>query len=393
MPNQIDSNGLQIKTLDEIVGAIVTALQIIYGVDINVSQNSPDGQLIGIFAQVVVDQLELLVDIFNTFGIQSSYGEILDQRVALNGLARKQGTFTIQDVDVTVDRAITLPGLDADINNPDGTGFTVADEAGNQFILAATQVIVAPGTFTFSFRAKIIGAVETTPNTITNQITVTLGVTAVNNPSPATSVGENEETDAQLKIRHDQSFNLAATGPADAIEAAIRAIPLVTDAFVPENDTSSDADGVPAHGIWVIAENGADLDIGKAIYAKKIPGCAMRGAVSVTVDRPNGTTFIAKFDRPILEDLYIKLTIIPRVAGVTFDTTLLKTQLAAALSYRLNQTATIGEVIVAMLQLAPLGICTTLGVSDDGVTYVDVLDPTDFQHKFVTDPARIDITA
>lgn len=74
MPNQIDSNGLQIKTLDEIVGAIVTALQIIYGVDINVSQNSPDGQLIGIFAQVVVDQLELLVDIFNTFGINPPTG-------------------------------------------------------------------------------------------------------------------------------------------------------------------------------------------------------------------------------------------------------------------------------------------------------------------------------
>lgn len=392
MPNQIDSTGLQVKTVDEVIGSLVAGFFEIYGLGVNVSQNSPDGQLIGIFAQVVVDQLELLVDIFNTFGIQTSYGQVLDQRVALNGLARKQGTFTIQDVEITVDRAITLPGLDADINNPDGSGFTVADNAGNQFILAATQVIASPGVYTFAFRAKEIGAVETIQNTITNQITVTLGVTNVNNPDAVTSIGENEETDAELKIRHDKSFNLAATGPADAIEAAIQALPLVTDAFVAENDTGSDSEGVPAHGIWTIVENGNDSDIGQAIYSKKVPGCAMKGSVSVTVSRPNGTTFIAKFDRPILENLFIRFTIIPRVTGISFDTTLLKTQLAAALKYRLNQSATIGEVIVAMLQLAPQGILTTVNVSDDGSTWVDILAPTDFQHKFVTDSSRITIT-
>ena len=161
---------------------------------------------------------------------------------------------------------------------------------------------------------------------------------------------------------------------------------------MPENDTSSDADGVPAHGIWVIAENGADLDIGKAIHAKKIP-VRHAGRQSVTVDRPNGTTFIAKFRPPDPEDLYIKLTIIPLVAGVTFDTTPLKTQLAAPFPIGLNQTATIGEVIVAMLQLAPSGSAPPCSVPMTASPMWTSWTRRTFNTSSVTDPARIDITA
>ena len=391
MPNQLDSAGLQIKTADEILDTLIAGLQLIYGADINVSQNSPDGQLVNIFAQVVLDQLELLVQIYNSFAVENAFGVILDQRVALNGISRRPGTYTLQDVLVTVDRAITLPGLDADINNPDGVGFTVQDDAGTQFILAATHVFVVAGSATLSFRAKAIGQVETTPNTITNQVTTTLGVTSVNNPGDATSVGENEETDLALKIRRDRSFFLAATGPGDAVEAAILAVPLVTDAYVAENDTSGTVSGVPARSIWCIAEGGDDADVGQAIYSKKAPGCGMRGAVSAVITRPNGSTFTALFDRPILQNLYVRFSILPRATGITFDNTLIKTQLAAALVYKLGGTPNIGDVVVAMLTIAPQGILTDVQVSKNGTDWFDIVQPDTFQNKYVAAVARITI--
>lgn len=392
MPDQITSAGLEVKSYEEIVSDIIAGLQAIYGFDINVAQNSPDGQLINIFAQAASDLREVLVQVYNSFGIETAFGKLLDQRLALNGIARKEGTYTFTDIAITIDRALNLVGLDAEINNPDGIGFTVADAEGNQFILAASQTIVAPGIFTYSFRAKEIGAIETTPNTIVNPVTIVLGVTAINNPDPVTTQGDNEETDLELRIRHAQSFLLAATGPADSVLASILALDNVTDAYVAENVTNGTVDTVPAHAIWVIAEGGAEADIGLAIYSKKAPGCGMKGAITVEVPRPNGMTFPALFDRPLDEDLWIEFTIVPRNAGVIFDTDVLKQALFEALHYRIAQQATAGDIVVAMLTIAPDGILTDIGVSDDDVTYEQILQTTDVQHKFVLDVARIDIT-
>lgn len=393
MPDQLTSAGLQVKTLQEIIDDVTANLQSVYGTDINAAQNSPDGQMINIYAQAASDLRELLLVVYNSFAITNAYGTILDQRLALNGIFRREGSFTTTNVEIVTDRAMTLAGLDAAINDADGVGFTIADDAGNQFILAETQIIPSGGIYTFVFRAKAIGVVETIPNTITNQVTVVLGVTGVNNPDVAILVGVSEETDIELKLRHARSFSLAATGPVDAIQAALTAISSVTDSYVPENTSNAEVDDVPAHSIWPIVEGGSGEEIGLAIYSKKSPGCGMKGSETQTVDRPNGDTFTARFDRPIYEDLYIEFTIIPRVEGISFDTDLLKTQLASALSYKLAQSASIGDIVVAMLEISPLGVLTDVGVSNDGITFTDILDPSTFQHKFSVSPTRIEISA
>lgn len=392
MPNQLDSNGLEVKTVTEITDELIAGFQAIYGSGINVDSNSPDGQLLNIFAQAVVDQLELLVQVYGSFDPASVFGVLCDQRFALNGLARHAGTYTIQPVEVTVDRALTLIGLDELETDPSAQVFTVEDDAGNRFFLQTNHVFSGAGPETLDFRAEEIGQVQTTPNTITNVVTVTLGVTGVNNPDPATTAGENEETDAEFKIRHGRSFSLAAVGPADSVEAAIIAITTVSDAFVAENNTDAEVDDVPAHSIWCIVDGGEPGEIAQAIYTKKIPGCGMKGDETWDVNRPNGTTFQAKFDRPIQEDLYIKLTLVPKRAGVTFDTDLIKAALVEALTFKIAQSSDIGGIVVAMLTIAPDGICSVLGVSDDGIDYVDILETSTFQHKFVLAVGRIDLT-
>jgi nitrate reductase NapAB chaperone NapD len=391
MPNQITAAGLQVKTNTEIIADIKAALRLIYGADINLEQNSPDGQLVNIFGQAATDQLEMLLALYNSFSVANSFGILLDQRVALNGLTRRPGTYTMQDVTVTVDRALTLAGLDDDLNSPEGEGYTIEDDAGNKFILAATHVFVGAGSASLSFRAKAIGQVETTPNTITNQTTVVLGVTNLNNPDPADEIGENEETDAALKIRHAKSFMLAAEGAVDAIQAALLTVEDVVDALVVENDTDSPVDDIPAYSIWAIVDGGSDEDVGTAIYSKKMPGCGQKGGEEYVVIRPNGTSFTAKFDRALDENLYIRFSILPRSPGATFDDDAIKLALVNALVYRLNQSATIGDVVIAMLTIAPEGILTDVEVSDDGVSWFDILEPTTFQHKFVTAVGRITI--
>lgn len=391
MPNQITAAGLQVKSVSEIITDLAAKLRDVYGPDINLDQNSPDGQLLNIFAQAQADNLELAVLVYASFALESAFGSSLDRLVALNGIARKAGSYTILPVDITVDRAVTLQGLDGDAANPNGAGFTISDGAGNQYILLNSHAFSIAGSASLAFRAKNVGLVQAALNTVVNQVTITLGVTVVNNSAVASVVGENEESDAELKIRHAKSLQLGAVGPSDAIESALLSTPGVTDAFVPENDTASTANGITARSIWAIVEGGVDLDVATAIYTKKAPGVGMVGGTTINVPRPDGSNFAAKFDRPISEPLYIKFSLLPKTTSAVFDNTSIKAQLATAISYKLNQQATIGDVYAALAIITPQGIPTAVGVSTDGITYYDNVVPATYQKKFTVSVANISI--
>jgi len=244
-----------------------------------------------------------------------------------------------------------------------------------------------------AFRAVEIGAVDVLQNTITNIVTITLGVTAVNNPTAATSIGLNEETDAHLKARRARSFQLPASGPAEAVLAALLEVDGVTDAYVAENTTAAPVDGIAAHSIWAIVENGADADVAEAIYLKKSAGCGMTGGETVTVARPNGQSIDILFDRPVEDDLYIEFTLQGKVSGLTFDEDYIKEQLVATLAYTLGQQATAQDVISALIAIEPQALFTLVGVSDDGMTYAEILPTTTVQHKWVLDVANVTINA
>ena len=151
MADSLDATGLVVKTLNEIVADLETGLRGIYGSDINLDQNSPDGQLVNIFAQAAVDIRELAQQIYNSFDPDLAIGRILDQRVVINNIERQGGTYTVQPIDIVVDRTVSLTGLDANYNDPDGTGYTVQDDEGNQFILIDSVELTA-GSYTKNFR-------------------------------------------------------------------------------------------------------------------------------------------------------------------------------------------------------------------------------------------------
>ena len=389
MPNSLSPFGLTVDKLNEIIANLTLGMQQIYGTDINVDPNSPDGQLINIFAQAVADLNQLLVDVYNGFAVDSAYGSILDQRVALNGIARRQGTFTTTPVLVTATQALTLPGLD----QTTVPAFTVADNAGNKYQLMTSHTFSGAGSSSLTFQAVVIGQVEVLANTITNIVTATLGISTVNNPTiSGTSLGVDEETDAQLKVRHAQSFALASTGPADAVSAALLAIPDVTDAYVVENTKDTTVNTVPPHAIWCIVTGGTAAEIAQAIYAKKGIGCDMKGSQSLTIARPNGTSFTALWDDSIAQNLYIRFTINGFVSGTPFDTTLIATELAAALAYKLGQSPNVGDIVVAMQKIAPNGYLTDIGVSKDNISFFDVVSPDDPQHYFQVFAANIAVS-
>lgn len=469
MPNAITSTGLTVESQAEIIAALTAGYTTIYGSDINLDSNTPDGQMMNIYATALEDNLELLTTVYNQFSLQNAFGVQVDNLIALNGLQRQAGTSTVTYVQVTVTQAVTLPGQDVLIANPSANVATVSDNAGNQYQLELSHAFAGAGTATLAFVSVNIGQVLVLANTINIIATPLTGWSTANNPSfttttpgtvtsgspiitgiastsgmtsgmtltdadsffpagtrvlsvdsssqitatsnatggapstenitvatPLTDQGVNEETDVQCKIRQGKSFSLAATGPADTIRAQLLNTPGVSDAFVPENDTASDVDGVPAHGIWVIvnAPGVADSTIAQVIYSKKTIGCAQKltSGQSYSITRPAGNIFTAYWDNAVGEVLYIAFKILPINGVDTFNTSQLAQSLATALIYKLNQSAYIGDTIRAMQVIAPNGYLQNVFVGVSPSPALQTVTPATFINYFTVDAVNITIT-
>lgn len=408
MPDSVGVNGLQVQTSAELIsdlingfldptsGNYIPGFDAIYGADVNVDSNSPDGQMIGLFAQMNVDLRELLVQVNNSFDPDQAQGILLDQRVAINNITRIGGTYTIQPIDITVSTTVTLQGLDSNFSNPNGTGYTVQDDSGNQFILGATVTITA-GLNTLDFRAQQIGAVSVPVDTITNPVTIVPGVTSINNSSSAITVGVNEETDAQLRIRRASSVANATTGYLNGLLGVVETLPGVTEAVLYENDTgSTDANGIPAHSIWLIVAGGSSADIANAIYNRKSFGCGMKGSISVPIVTASGAIFNALYDVPTAENLYIKFTIQTTVPGFIFSLSAIEDAMVANLIYGIGQAAETSALtaaaVAAIQSQGGGGVPLLMQVSNDNATWTDYLAPTGINYQWTLDPAHFTIT-
>ena len=393
----INQNGLTIDSLQEIITFLEDGYREIYGNDIILDSNTPDGQLINIQAQFYRDLLEVLNQIYTGFDIDQAIGVVLDQRVSLLGIQRQGATFTQQQIEITVDNSVTLEGLDEAANDIDGTGYTVADNTGTEFILLDTFNAPSAGTYNLTFRAKELGSITTTPNTITNPITEVLEVTNIDNPSGALEVGVNGELDSELKIRAKKSTANRSTGFIDGLTGLLLTTTGVTDVKVYENNTDvTDANGIPSHSIWVICEGGANTDIANVIYNTINAGCGMKGNLTIDIVTINGSIFVAKFDRPTSKNLYIKFEIKATIAGQTFDEDGIKDYIVNNLDFSIGDSANTSLITTITQE----GINTTGGggvalnveISDDGISYVDFLEVATLDEKWIVDNARIDIT-
>lgn len=306
MPNKLDATGLTTATQAELYTNLSTAYYAIYGSDSNLASNSPDGQWLNLIIQIVLDLQDLLAQIYNMFDPDNAIGVVLDQRVAINGIQRQPGTFTVTNITLVVSQSINLYGLDQDVQ----AIYTVSDNAGNKWELQTTQLGVSAGSHVYSFQAAEPGAVLTVPNTITVPVTIVLGVVSINNPTVYTTLGINEESDAALKVRRQLSVSLASQGYLKGLLAALENISGVTSAFVYENNTNAtNVDGVPGHSIWVIvAGTAAPVDIATAIYQKRNAGCGMFGTQNYTIIQVDGSSFIVSWDDVIPQTLFIAFT-------------------------------------------------------------------------------------
>lgn len=404
----VTPNGLEVMTYDNILQFEQDLLNAIYAQDgetINFDSETPDGQATNIAAQLGTDVRELAQGVYNSFDPDKCSGSVQDSRYALNYLFRKGGTFTVQNIDVTVNKTVSLQGLDGSYNDVNAASYTVSDDAGNLWYLMDSVTLTA-GTTSLPFRSQNYGSYTPVIGTITNQVTKVLGVITVNNSVAPTTLGVEQETDLQFRLRRNRSTSVRGQNSNDAMLGQILELDGVSDANtfvnIPGNDDYNE--NLPDYSVWVIVEGGANSDIANVIYQNStgLPMYAYENdqvtpaIVPVEVDVPSvgGQVFNVKFNRANPVPLYIKFTYqVAEFSTGVYNEDGIKEEIFKNLTYGLGEAAETSKVTNAasnaILANGGGGYALNVEISLDGTTWTDYIPSASIQDKFVVDTTRI----
>lgn len=277
----------------------------------NIDPSTPDGLKIAHDSEVFGALDETLQQAYNSKDPSKASAYDLDIISALTGTTRSEGTRS------TITGAV-LSGVPTTTTVPAGTRFKSAT-TGSVWTLDQTWTLDSTGKATVSLSAVNVGPVQADANTVTMIVDTVGGLTAVNNPSPAT-MGTGVESDSSLRVKRATAVGRPGNNQIDSMLGELYAVDGVRRVKVYENDTNSasvsedNPFGLPAHSIAPVIDGGIDMNVALAIYMKKNPGVLLFQAgtpVAVNVTSPTypDNVKLIRFSRPIYVDVVMNVVI------------------------------------------------------------------------------------
>lgn len=288
--------GITAPTYDQILTALKTEFQTIYGADAYLEPDSQDGQLLAVFALALSDTNAAIIAAYNQFSPATSQGEGLSSMVRINGLQRLAASNSTATVRLVGQAGTVISG-------------GIVSDGSYKWSLPASVVIPVSGQIDVLATCQTQGAIVAAPNTINQISTPTRGWQTVANPAAAT-VGAPVETDAALRVRQAASTSLPALSVLSSIISSVANISGVRAWAAYENDTSAtDSNGVPAHCISLVVDGGDVAAIAAAIARHKTPGTGTYGSTSAIVTDSSGMSTTIRFYRPTVAAIAVRVAV------------------------------------------------------------------------------------
>ena len=388
MSLQFTLDGVTIETFDEIYDSLATQLKAIYGSDINLDQDTPDGQRLGIIAKLVLDGQSFGQLLYSQLDVDFSFGTFQDVICKIAGVYRNPATLSQVDLTVTTDRDLTIEA-----------GYIVEDTNGQRWQTQSNSSLTT-GANTVTVFSQDFGPIEAAIGTVTTPITIVLGVISITNPAAAT-VGVDEETDEDLRIKRNRSLENPAYSTVGAIAAKLFNLSGVTDLQIYENATNTfDATlSLNGHSIWAVIEGGEVADIAEVFAKNKTGGTGLKGSVTGTyienITKPDGSTLGIPhnyfFDRPSTTELYVRLDATRRNPTQAIDTDLIKQKISQS-TFNIADDADASLLYAEGYKAGDNFVLYNLEVSDDNTVWVDTKIDGGFDSKFNINVANVTVT-
>lgn len=358
---QLTDAGLQIATLADILDQVRTAWRKIFGASVDVSDTSPDGQFIGVFAEPAALANELLEVIVSSWDPDAATGALLRALCKLTGTSPLPASFsavtlTLTGTPTTLVSAGALSSTKSTgqqwVHQEDGTIVALAAWApttayatgdrranGDNAYVCITPGVsassggpttedadVTDGSAHWQFLGEGTGAVDVLARATTigpvvavaGDITLTDGSVGgwdgVINLLDAT-LGRNAMSDPELRVLRQLELAQPGTSPADAIRAALLLVgqgtsnPVTAATVFMNKGDVTDADGVPPHSIEALVHGGEDQDIFNALLANVAAGIRTFGMVIGTAIDSEGAAQPEAFSRPAEILIYVAVTL------------------------------------------------------------------------------------
>ena len=355
----VDATGIHAPTFTDIQAFLIGQFQAIYGSDIVVSNDSQDGQMIGVFALAVSDCNAACIAVYNSFSPSTAQGVGLSSNVKLNGISRRVPTHSQAD--------LLLVGQTGKII----TNGIVKDTPGNNWALPPSVTFPPTGEITVTATCQTPGAVTAPPGDISRIATVTQGWQTAVNPIAATP-GAPVELDPELRERQSKSTALPAQTVLDGILGAVLQLPGVVAGKSYENDTDTDytvtvppvgVDPLPPHSIALVIQGGDSVQVCQTILLKKTPGCFTYGNTRETVPDIYGLPHDIGYFIPTQVPIGVAISLKAKTGYSTLVAEAIQNTMAAFIKALGS-----GEDVIFSKLWLPANLCDATGAPSPGAT-------------------------
>lgn len=317
---KVTSRGVTAPAYKDVYDTLVSRVQGIFGTDVNLDADTPDGQLVAIVAKAISDVNAEAVRLHADFSPATATGVGLDLAVKTNGLVRGKA------VGSTVDLKLV------------GQGGTIVrngeamDENRNRWILPDEVRIPPSGEIVVTARAKDDKAFEAAAGAIRTIATPTRGWQSVTNEKPAI-VGIPVERDSQLRERQAVSTAKPSRSIWEGVIGSILDLEGVKRVSgIRNNDDAPTREGVPGHSIALIVDGGDVTEIAETIFMKGGEGTGTHGDITTTILDKYEFPQTVRFSRPKTVNVHVTIKVKPSDTYVTSVEDVIKERIVSYIS-------------------------------------------------------------
>ncbi|MGF6139031.1 baseplate J/gp47 family protein [Pseudomonas laurylsulfatiphila] len=297
----VTAQGFTTKTTAEITADLNARFIGTFGNQFDVSAEGPDGQTIGIIAEVLSGVWEQAEAAYNAYSPTNAFGIGLDKVTELNGITRI--------TNLPSSCAITFVGTAGTVVP---AGYPVKTDDGLVFQTVALAVLPAIVTA----KCTTMGAIKILAGDVHILTTPIDGLVSASNLEPGIT-GIVREEDPAFRSRRESSTISRGTNSIDAIYEGVRSLNLPYIAII-ENNTSGVVDGIPAKAFLTVVEGGTPAEISRIIYDNKPQGIQAYGAIVTVIDDSKGYPHDIGISRATPTDVSI-IASITNLPGASVD--------------------------------------------------------------------------
>lgn len=286
-------------TYQEVVGRISARLQA-FSPGMDLSTESPDGQLVEIFSFEVSQLWSELNSVYNSYNPDVATGAGLRNVGMITGLPYGAATRSQVVVDLVGTTGTNVPA-----------NSVVADAAGNEFTTTFAAVIPA----SVQVVAKVSGPTNVDAGVITTILSTIDGWTSVTNPI-AGRVGALAQTENEYRNLRNKTVLRNFVSVEEVIKARLIEDLDIEQVAVVNNDSLGTTlpDGTPPQTIHVtvgeIDANITNENIAQVILNTKGLGCPTFGTTTVTVKDDQGYPHDVSFSRATAVNIFMDIEIL-----------------------------------------------------------------------------------